>query len=336
MAAISLRRKITTSSKKVSSGIQPPRRNMKISCPPCVSAPVSTTNGPSMPQQRTESKIALSRESSDYGTLFNDPRKVHQWAVTSANGSAPFISPELSGTVLANDGFNDLSLTGLDLNYPAEVHSALPFSMLSHSEIPDGPVLQTISSDMFDIPTGISMAHSSEIMYSSDLHFMDNTQSPESYFTEPWSVTDEQLGAPMSVEMTYTTSADSYQHVSSDYLEEPQLQSYWAPTQLHGQGSLSCPSGYHSNEAEWSPPSAGTLDPSVSSSYSQPSFMHQHAGSLPYRPIEDINSVAAFDEYGRTGIPIDGPCQYPYPSSPLETTMDVSRFVSFCSSRIGP
>lgn len=335
MAAIPLRRKVPSSSKKASSGTQPPRQNMKISCPPCVLAPVSATNGPCVRQQRIDPRIALSRESSDYGTLFNDPRKVHQWAVTSANGSAPFISPELSGTVLANDGFNDLSLTGLDLDYPTDMHSALQFSMFSHSGVPDGPVTQTITSDMFDIPTGIPMARSSETMYSSDVQFMDNTHSPESYYTEPWSVTDEQLGAPMSVEMTYTTSADSYQHVSSDYLEKPQLQSYWTPAQLQGQESMSYPAGYQSNDAEWSPPSSGTMDPSVSSSYPQPSFMHQHAGSLPYGPQEDMNSIAPFDDYSRTGLSIDGPCQYPYSSSPLGTAPDVSRFVSFYFPRIG-
>jgi len=334
MAAISLRRKVP-SSKKTSSGTQSPRQNMKISCSPGVLAPVPATNGPCVPQQQFEPRIAVSRESSDYGTLFNDPRKVHQWAVSSANGSAPFISPELSGAVLANDGFNDLPLTGLDLDYPPDIHSALQFPMLSHSGVPGVPVTRAMTSDMFAISTGIPMARSSETMYSSDVQLMDDIHSPESHFTEPWSATDEQLGASMSVEMTYTTSADSYRHVSSDHLEEPQLQSYWIPAQLQGQDVMSCPSGYHSNDAEWSPPSSGTLDPSVSSSYSQPSFMHQHAGFLPYRPHEDINSVAPFDDYGRTGVSIDGACQYPYSSSPLETALDMSRFVSFYSSRIG-
>lgn len=329
---------MTPPTKKDPSRAQPRRQNMKVSYSPCVLAPVSANSGPSGPQQRTESRVALSRESSDHGTLFTDPRKVHQWAVTSANGSASFmdsISPELSGAALAHDGFNDLSLTDLDLDYPTDMRSALQFSMLSHSGIRDGPVPQAISSDMFDIPTGNSVARSSETMFSSDMHFVDNTQSPESYLTEPWSVVDDQPGAPMSVEMTYTTSADSYQHVSSEYLEEPQLQSYWTTTQLHGQDSLTCPSGYRSNDAEWSPPSAGTMDPSVSSSYSQPSFMHQHAGSLPYRPHKDINYVAPFDDYVRTGLPFDGPCQYPYSSSPLEAAVDVSRFVLFYFSRIG-
>ena len=270
------------------------------------------------------------KETSDYGTLFTDPVNVHQWAgaVTDASGSLMFVDNfqlGQTGSNISNHVAREVSVDGVDRAYPPNIPSC-QFSLSSHSQISGSPVSQASASNVYDAHASENTVLSAGAMHSSNTAFIDGS-STEEYFHEPWLVIDDQLaGLPMSEDMTFTTSTDSYQHMVPDNVDDSCFQANWLSAQFQTQTPLDSSPAYHSNEVIWSPPSTGPVDPSVSSSYSQSSFMLPHGASpAVYCPPEGMSSIAPNDEYGLFVPPNGGSVQLPAFQGPYDT--DPSRFV---------
>jgi hypothetical protein len=294
MAAQGYRKKSNTSMKKESNGALPLRRSVRPQFVHDVSGSVISASTSSVQQRHMVPRTSACENSSDYGIMCHDPQRVKEWQFTSAQVSAPFLDNHQAELVNTNfgDGAYNESNNDLAVDFAA-------FQFTGQYGVPDGPM--PTSNNVYNIRGGNAMTYTDESALIPDAQFMEDASLDNDF----WLPTDTQEAGsqPTSVDMVYTTSADSYYPGSSDYFEDSQVQPYWTAS---GTKPIDCQPAFRSREADWSPPSACTNDLSVSSSYSQGSSMYPHASSPEFAILEDLGSVPPLAEFSQPGIPITG------------------------------
>ena len=330
MANIVLRRKVNSCDKKMSRACLPLRQIVKPSCETNMQVQEQTTFGSYVPRGKTGSR-SLSRDTSEYGTLFTDPVNVHQWvgAVTDASGAVTLVENHHLDPIaseISNNTSGEVFMDGFSYGYPSNIPS-YQFSLSSDSRISDSPLSQAPASDIYDAYARENTVLPARAMQPANIGFHERNSSEE-YIYDPWlGIGDQPSGLPMSEDMTFTTSTDSYQQMVSDNVDDSCLEGNWLPAQFHGQMPLHASPVYHPNNMIWSPPSIETMDPSVSSSYSQSSSLLPHTGSpAMYCRPEGMNSVAPNDEYDLCGLPHSGSVQFQHVQGSYHR--DPSRFVN--------
>ena len=329
MTNIGFRRKVGSCDKKMARASLPLRQNVKPLCGSNVQDQEQTAGGSYVSQEHMGSRT-LSRDTSDYGTLFTDPVNVHQWAgaVTDASGSVMFVDSfqlDQMGSDMSNNTGGEVSMDGVFRGYPSNIPSC-QLSLSSHSLISDSPVSQAPAGDRYDAHASENTVLSAGAMHPVNIGFIDGNLTEE-YLREPWLAIDDQpSGIPMSEDMTYTTSTDSYQHMVSENVDDSCLERNWLSAQLQSQIPLDSSPVYRSTNMIWSPPSVGAMDPSVSSSYSPSSFLLPHGGSpAVYCRPDGTSSIAPNEEYSLCMPPHGGSVPFPEFQGPFDT--DPSRFV---------
>ena len=267
-----------------------------------------------------------------YRTYFDDPKQVRQW-VASATGSQPStdkIYPMVPGSTQGCEASTGLYATGPDFAESPALHSSV--SQISVSSY--AGISRFHEDDVCTASAGSAVAMAGCPLYPLDSDFNDGDlmRSQPSY--DAWSVADNHsFATPAAVDMMYTTSGGMHPNMHGDYSDETGLQPYWTGVQLHEQddvhgGRFPC----STNTLTWSPASAAAMDPSLSSSYSQSSFLPPHSGSLRSSTTqEDVLSIdldrTAEEKYRISPLTIGAPMQLASSSEGYDDHTDMTRLV---------
>ncbi|MCJ1390558.1 hypothetical protein MMC18_003418 [Xylographa bjoerkii] len=333
MAAAIRRTKSHVVNKQTCAGGLPLRQNIQASTSSTRMLQPSTVNSIPVSQQNMRTMYTSAPEN-DYGTLFNDPQNVHQWAVSSANGSVQVtdgVPTGYSNINYGNDPCYNSSGAGRDTSYPCDLQSSTFVVLPSDSStMQASSVCQTIpegfhearSTTVATLETGVRFPMSDFIDAKiSVVEFPD---------CEPWipgEVTCHRSLFP--ADLVLDTSVDSYQRIASDYIENIPFSATWPVEQPFMEERFSEGLVVDPSEA-WSP-SAVTMDLSISSSYSQGSSTMQYDRSPPsYGSQEDLSRVV---HQGYSTSPLDNDLQagFPYVVGSFENSSGAMRFVLLTS-----
>ena len=286
--------------------------------------------------QRNMRTMYTSPPENDYGTLFHDPQNVHQWAMSSANGSARVIDGMYTGCSNVNhgtDAYTNSSGTGHYLSYPNDPHSstfAVPPSVPSTMQAPS--MCQTISDGLYEAHSATLAAFETGAGFlSSD--FIDAKHSMlELPNCETWMPGDMACrSSPFPTASVQDTPGNSYQCIASEYCENTPFPAIWSEEQLSVEERFSDGLVVDPTEA-WSP-SAVTMDPSVSCSCSQGSYTMQYDGCPPsFGTQEDLGQVSHQD-YSTSPLDMDIQTCFPYSVGSFGSSFDTQRLDSLTSPR---
>ena len=245
---------------------------------------------------------SLTNQTVDQSTMFNDPAEVQQWLATSAKGSM----------------------------YPANPCSSLP--QVGHPAVQDN-----VSGHFSAIqgPHAISPNVPLPFSYGTSLHgqcFNVDTLATDSY---PTLTTEPSFGSnsptahefaydvPSSVDMVYTTSGSSNFFVNDFCGGNGAMKDMGS---MQENGAL-FQNGFY-NPTAWSSPSTKSLEPSLSSSYSQGSLFPSQDGSpTSYATEDSSSSVSIHDEAFLPPSLVDYSGQTSFTCATNEMSFDVARFV---------
>ena len=136
--------------------------------------------------------------------------------------------------------------------------------------------------------------------------------------------------APYSMSTACVSSPEIHPGMIAEYISDTQPQPCWDLGEARLEGNFLDHSGLQSCEMTRSPPSTVTMDFSVASSYSQDSLILQQVGSpTGFSAHEDIPGVGPCDDYGLSGLSVNGSSQLPYQHTAYGSTFHDARFVSY-------
>ena len=292
----------------------------------------STVNSTPVSQQNMRTMCISPREN-DYGTLFNDPQNVHQWAVSSANGLARVIDGVYTGYSNTNHGNNACqhgSGIGRHLSYPSDSHSSNFAALPSDPSTMEAPSMcQTISGGLYE-PHSTSLAafETGVRLMSSDFIEAKNS-SVELPNCETWIPGDIACHSSLfPTASAQDTSGNSYQCIAPEYSENTPFPAIWPQEQPSMEERFSDGLVVDPSEA-WSP-SAVTMDLSISSSCSQGSYTMQYEGYPSFRTQEGL-SQASHQGYSTSPLDMEIQACFPYSVAPFESSYDTQRLDSLTS-----
>ena len=259
-------------------------------------------NPSAIPQEQAHLMSSLTSQTVDQSTMFNDPAEVQQWVATSAKGSM----------------------------YPANPCASLP-------QVGHATVLDNVSGQFSTVQGTHAISPNVPLPYSygTNLHgqcFNVDALATDSY---PTLATEPSFGSnspiihefaydvPSSVDMVYTTSGNSNLFVNEFYGSNGAMKEMGS---MHENGAL-FQNGFY-NPTAWSSPSTKSLEPSLSSSYSQGSlFPGQDNSPTSYATEDSSSSVSIHDEAFLPPSLVDYSGQTSFACAPNEMSFDVARFV---------
>ena len=333
MATLAGRPRYHVLNRKISAGGLPLRQNIQAPVSSAAMAPICPADPVPISQQNVRS-MYTSISHNDYGTLFNDPQNVRQWAVSSANGSGQVIDdthPGFSDMNYSNDACYDSFRTGRDVRYP-RASQISTFSVLPSdpSMMQESSLSQAIPDGLYETcPTTVAAVVKGARFLNSD--FVDARESMMDYSgCDTWIPNEIAChGSLFPTHVTLDSSVDTYQPVTSAYIEKSPLPATWPSEQPFVEECFSDCLNVDSSEA-WSP-SALAMDASLSSSYSQSSYTLKHDESPhSYGSQEDLGQVS-YQDYSMSPLDTDGHANFPYIMDPFENSSDSTRFVSITS-----
>ncbi|MCJ1398539.1 hypothetical protein MMC11_001739 [Xylographa trunciseda] len=330
MAAVIRRTKPQGASKNICAGGLSLRRNIQASTSSTGMVQSSAASPSPVSQQNMKAMYTCPPEN-DYGTLFNDPQNVHQWAVSSANGSAQGtdgVYAEYSNVTYGNGGCYNASGTGRDMSYPRGSQSS------TFVVLPPDPSTMDATSVPQTNPDGHHKARS-KVMASLETEarfpssdFIDVKNSMVQFPNcETWVPGEIACHSSLfHADLPLDICADNYQCIASDYLEENPFPPTWPMEQSYMEER--CSDGLVMDPSEpWSP-SAVTMDLSISSSYSQGSYGMHYDGSPPsHDSLEDLSQIVP-QGWSTSPPEIDVQTHFPYSVGSFENSSEAIRFVS--------
>ncbi|MCJ1286861.1 hypothetical protein MMC26_006207 [Xylographa opegraphella] len=262
----------------------------------------------------------------DYGTLFNDPENVHQWAVSSANGLARVMDGLYTGYPDAshgNDACPNSSGTGHYLNYPSDSNaSTFPVLPPDPSSMQASSICQNLSEGLYDAdPTSLAAFETGVRFPSAD--FVDTKISMAEFPScETWIPGNMAChGSLFPTASTQEPCGDDYQRISSECSENTSFPAIWQDEQPFTEEAFSDGLVMDPSEA-WSP-SAVTMDLSISSSCSQGSYSMQYEGYPPsFGTQEDLSLVSHQHGYSPSPLEMDIQACFPYSVDTFENSFD--------------
>lgn len=266
----------------------------------------------------------------EHQTLFHDPRTVHQWAMSSATGSEPYMDNVYPIDPFRGDSVcNDLLNSGFNEPICPSAPPASDFSLLRFAKTPEDPHHRTLESDLYTANSGCAMVTDPFAAFPLDPVFDDGLSGGRTYDDKPWTVAESHMfSMPTSPDMLYPTSSEVLQALDTDYpLEDTQLHLCWSEAHSGERDSYSDgPPVYTPSRSTWSP-CAVAMDPSVSSSYSQSSLAQYTTGSpTSFTTQEEFMSPDLLDDYATPPLPIGCSTHMPYSSNTYDP-LDQARFV---------
>ena len=270
-----------------------------------------------------------SRHNVEHRTFFDDLNQVEQWVVSSVIGSIDNSLDVHPGTYQQNDTYNDVQTTGpgpLESSCPM-IASASHFSSMSSqngvSGFTEGPSQES----------GVAhargfFASDFDSIFSLDSAFPDDTYSVgDASGSDKWAASTSQPNIMRSsVDMVYTTSADSHRLMNEAYPEETDFPPYWSKSQSHGPNRPSDYSRFSATHNPWSPP-APAMVPSDSSSYSQGSLFPHAESPTSYSTQEDLLPLDPSE--GISPLTVEAPLLMSYAPYQFDSKvkLEQSRFV---------
>ncbi|MCJ1410325.1 hypothetical protein MMC19_004410 [Ptychographa xylographoides] len=333
MPTQSYRRKQNPVNEKVRSDTLPVRPNPKALRQPTGLASCPMVNVTGVLVDEVKPLVSLPQQSNDYGTLFNDPQRVHEWCVASANGPAHVVDDLLPGhrsMSHSNNVCGDPRFS-YQLGYPCGVQPSANLSDLSTKQLfPARATARALPDDRCnDYPEFTTSLLTGVMLPLEPFYVIDGPLGGECLPRDIWATDDGQIPGPLNVPaMGFPTPGDIYQEPSSAILDQYPLEAIWPTAQCHGgDSSPDCPSLYPS-DSTWSAPSAVAMDPSLSSSCSQDSYVLHQAGSpTSFTSQEDLKYIISGEDCGISPLTMDGISSVPYAYGMYHNSLDTARFV---------
>ncbi|MCJ1385443.1 hypothetical protein MMC17_008566 [Xylographa soralifera] len=284
----------------------------------------STVNSTPVSQQNVRT-LYTSPPENDYGTPFNDPQNVHQWAVSIANGSARVrdgVHTGYSNVNYGNDACYDSSGTGHHLRYPSDSHPSTFAVFPSEPSTMQAPSMrQTVSDGLYDAHSTNLAAFETGIRFLSPDFIDAKISAGEFPNCETWIPGEMTCHSSLfPTDLARGTSGDSYQSIASEYNENTPFPATWREEQLSMEEHFTDGLIVDPSEA-WSP-SAVTMDLSISSSCSQGSYTMQYDGYPPSFGTQEDLSQVSHQSYSTSPLDMDTQARFPHSVGSFENSFE--------------
>lgn len=224
--------------------------------------------GPTLSKD-TLSRSATSKSRTEHRTFYDDPVSVRQWAVqTDPNTSADIAGYGLLHTSQSNEYSGSYATTQYPGSFP------VPCSSVSHVSF---PVSSGFQSDDLSAVCAYPMSHEMTRISRNPIGIDTHGIAEPMKNYEAWS-----YPTPTAEDMAYTTSTASYLPFSGSSSTEPRFADWSAGSFLPDDEIPRSSAQFGSQSVAWSPVLA--TDPSVSSSYSQGSYLAMQPNT-PLSPV---------------------------------------------------
>lgn len=336
MAAVTLRRK-NNDPKRLYSGSLALRQSIKpISFPSDGisggAVAVAVANSAPIPQGGAMSIYLSPRHEIENSMHYNHPKNVHQWVVSSANESVQATGGVSHGLPIVDhvvdNGFESTS-NSHRLAFNDDFESYV--SMLDYPSGSQSFMSQAIPDVFCDLRTMSSPDATTGEAYLEST-FVDDRQCTGGYLnSDSWpAVEDTYTGSLFATEVTCAAPAAPIQDMGLNDWETSHSHSAWPQAQpCSEEPPPYCPLLY-TGDRTWSNRYAATMDPSVSSSYSQGDYLLQYDGSsVSNTNLEESNSIVG-QVYTASPRTLDPSSHFTYATSAVESSMDGLRSVSLC------
>ena len=293
----------------------------------------STVNSTSISQQNIRTMCTSSPEN-DYGTLFNDPQNVHQWAVSSANGLARVTDSVCTGYPNASHDDDSPAYSpgfGPHLSHPSDSHTSTFAVFPADPSTIQAPFMCPFILEELYEPHSTSLTAFETGVRIPSPDFIDAKNSTAEFLNgETWIPGEvachSSLFPPASAP---NTCGDSYQRVASEYNENTPFPVIW-PDELPSMEECFSNGLVVGSSESWSP-SAVTMDFSISSSQSHGSYTVLYEGRpTSFGTQEDPNQVS-HQGYSTSSLDMDIAACFPYSVDLLEGSFDTQRLEIFTS-----